>query len=199
MKITKITCPYCGANVNLDPYNRIDYCTFCGAKLMLEDDGKTFTYNYNKTYRKIDEAEIKKYETEIEMARLSHEHEKDNDKQFFAIIIGMFVFSLIMYATIYGISSFSSWSNRKTAEKNYKQGLIQVGDAEDFKGKKYKGVVKKFKAYGFKHVKAVNLDDSYFVVNVLNHVSRVSIDGVDNFTKGDYFDPKTAKVIIEYH
>ena len=55
-RITAMVCPNCNGNLDLHEGQKYSYCPYCGVKLMI-DNGEEI-HQYNKTYRKIDEAEI---------------------------------------------------------------------------------------------------------------------------------------------
>ena len=60
MKTVKLTCQNCGAN--LDVKDNIAFCSYCGAKLIIDDENRTTTHNYNYTHIKRDEARIRENE-----------------------------------------------------------------------------------------------------------------------------------------
>ena len=62
MKTVKLTCQNCGAN--LDVKGNIAFCSYCGAKLVMDDENRTTTHNYhyNYTHTKRDEARIRENE-----------------------------------------------------------------------------------------------------------------------------------------
>ena len=48
MKICRMDCPYCGANIEADVENRkIVYCTYCGKQIRIENDSNNITINQN--------------------------------------------------------------------------------------------------------------------------------------------------------
>ena len=75
-KIIKLSCTSCGANLTIDEERKYFYCQYCGAKLVLDNDNE-------KIYIHIDEADIKRAETEqlvklkeLEIAEKRHEENK---------------------------------------------------------------------------------------------------------------------------
>ncbi|MBR4446091.1 MAG: TM2 domain-containing protein [Solobacterium sp.] len=73
MKLIKMTCPSCGANLELQTDNAVAFCQYCGAKLMLDDE----SVNVNITNRFVDEAQIKALD--LEKQRFETEQEKYKD------------------------------------------------------------------------------------------------------------------------
>ncbi len=69
MKLISLQCKNCGAQLQVDPERKQVFCTYCGAKLLLDDD------NINITNRFVDEARLK--EAEIRLRELEYEHERE--------------------------------------------------------------------------------------------------------------------------
>ena len=55
MRISRIDCPYCGANIDIDNERvrekniKIIHCTYCGKQIMVESDDTTAKKNINIT------------------------------------------------------------------------------------------------------------------------------------------------------
>lgn len=80
------------------------------------------------------------------------------------------------------------------------QNGISAGRSEaDFKGTDYRNAVRLLKEAGFTNITAAPVYDIVFGVLVKEgEVSKVTIDGQDDYTAGDLFDPG-APVIVSYH
>lgn len=61
IKAVSIKCPESGANLNIEEGHKQLFCKYCGAKIILENDNEYI-------YRHIDEAEVKRAETERMLA-----------------------------------------------------------------------------------------------------------------------------------
>ena len=72
MKITSLKCPECNGILNVDKNLQQCYCTYCGAKIVLQDE-----YHHTKTY--IDQARIK--EAEVEQIRVEHEYSEKEERR----------------------------------------------------------------------------------------------------------------------
>ena len=57
IRFTAVKCPECGAELNIEEGRKQAYCTYCGTKILINNDNEHI-------YRTIDEAEIKKAEAE---------------------------------------------------------------------------------------------------------------------------------------
>ena len=69
MKLIKLTCSNCGAQLELDADRRQAFCTYCGEKLLLDDE------SIHITNRIIDEARLK--EAEVRLRELEYAHERE--------------------------------------------------------------------------------------------------------------------------
>lgn len=69
MRLIKMTCPNCGAALELDAERTQAFCTYCGNKLYIEDD------SIKITNRIIDEARLK--EAEVRLKELEYQHERE--------------------------------------------------------------------------------------------------------------------------
>lgn len=78
MKTVKLTCHNCGAN--LDVKENIAFCSYCGAKLIIDDENRTITHNYNYTHTKRDEARIRENERK-EKVRLQELENEEKQKK----------------------------------------------------------------------------------------------------------------------
>jgi len=74
--LIKLKCTSCGANLSIEEKREILFCQYCGAKLILDNENKYI-------YRHIDEADIKRAETEqivklkeLEIEEKRHEENK---------------------------------------------------------------------------------------------------------------------------
>ena len=78
MKITSLKCPECNGILHVDKDLQQCYCTYCGAKIVLQDE-----YHHTKTY--IDKARIK--EAEVEQIRVEHEYSEKEKRRKVKILI----------------------------------------------------------------------------------------------------------------
>ena len=75
-KLVMLKCPRCGADISIKEGTKQGFCTYCGAKLYLDT-------NNEYVIRHVDEAEVKRAETEriIRMEQLSAEDEEWEEKK----------------------------------------------------------------------------------------------------------------------
>ena len=57
VKLIAVKCPECGATLNIEENRAQAFCTYCGAKVMIQNENE-------KIYRRIDEAKMKQAETD---------------------------------------------------------------------------------------------------------------------------------------
>jgi DNA-directed RNA polymerase subunit RPC12/RpoP len=61
-KLISVKCPECGASLDVEPERKQLYCSYCGSKILIDND-------HEYIYRHIDEAEIKRIEYEREKSQ----------------------------------------------------------------------------------------------------------------------------------
>ena len=126
MRLIKMTCPNCGAELELDAERTQAFCTYCGNKLYIEDD------SIKITNRIIDEARLK--EAEVRLRELEYQHEREireetirkEQKRSFWISVVVFLIALLITLSVDRLRPFSVvviiagcvlLSSRKTDEK----------------------------------------------------------------------------------
>ncbi len=96
MKLINLRCSNCGANLEIDPNRQQVFCTYCGAKLLVDDE------SINITNRIVDEARLK--EAEIRLKELEYAHERElkeekllsEQKKVYRIAIIVYILALII-------------------------------------------------------------------------------------------------------
>ena len=126
MRLIKMTCPNCGAELELDAERTQAFCTYCGNKLYIEDD------SIRITNRIIDEARLK--EAEVRLKELEYQHEREireetirkEQKKSFRISVVVFLVVLLISISVERLRPLSIiviivgivlLSSRKTDEK----------------------------------------------------------------------------------
>ena len=69
MKLINLRCSNCGADLQVDPDRKQVFCSYCGTKLLVDDE------TINITNRFVDEARLK--EAEVRLKELEYEHERE--------------------------------------------------------------------------------------------------------------------------
>ena len=69
MKLINLRCKNCGAELQLDAEKKQAFCSYCGTRLLLDDE------SINITNRFVDEARVK--EAEVRLKELEYEHERE--------------------------------------------------------------------------------------------------------------------------
>ena len=75
-KIIQLKCANCGADLKIEEKREVIYCQYCGTKMLLDDENE-------HTYRYIDEAEIKRAETEqmVKLKELELKEKRQEEKE----------------------------------------------------------------------------------------------------------------------
>ena len=59
MKLIAVKCPQCDATIDIDENRKSCFCSFCGAKILIDDGSRTYTHVFiDKTKEK--ELELEK-------------------------------------------------------------------------------------------------------------------------------------------
>lgn len=70
VKMIPLTCPSCGATLEVRNDTKTCFCTYCGTKLLIDDGSKTVTINknvnINNTNTYVDQAELEKIKLQQE-------------------------------------------------------------------------------------------------------------------------------------
>lgn len=207
-------CPACGAEINVESGREFSFCTYCGSKILMNNDNEHI-------YRNIDEARIKETETErmIRLRELELE-EKENSRgrksSFIAYgialafaAIGALIclaepaagfWGIIIGAYIALFTLIKSDEKKKNKKKYVNSNEVAITEAmECCSDKNFNSVVMLFRGAGFANVTAIPLNDlSVFNQKKNGQVEEVTINGNDEFEEGDIF-PKNSNVLITYH
>lgn len=196
MKMVELVCQNCGAN--LDVNDNMAFCSYCGAKLVLDDGNRTITHNYNYTYTNIDETSIHENEQKSNLRLQELKYKAQKEKR--DVWIGLIGFMVLLLIPLFifvglGISDYASEEKKAKAEA---EGMISAGFHGDYEDEDYEAVVKQFEEMGFENIVIIDLDDSGLKLWENGKVESISIDGDSSFDSDDYFYPDD-KVIIKYH
>ena len=90
MKLLSLKCPSCGGSLSVEEGREFTFCQFCGTKILLTDENKF-------TYRHIDDADIKRAETEriVQLKELELEKDKRSNRKI--LIFGWAVLSVLLF------------------------------------------------------------------------------------------------------
>lgn len=193
MKLKSISCPTCGAGINIDIKGRNTiFCPYCGGQILIDDD-ITITHNININSRQINDAAIEKER------RIDRQNEREHEET--KLALRMMPFLLLASFVLVGILMAWNYSINISEKKAISEGKIQVGissyDIKEDKTK-YQGIVSQFEAAGFSNITTIDLDDAGIFTNREDTIESVSIDGDTSFSSEDYYAPD-AKIIISYH
>lgn len=189
MKLEKLTCPACGAGIDMDIKGRSSvFCPFCGSQFTIDDGTKTTNKNININKKYTNDAAVEKER------RKDRENERKH-KEYKWTMIGLVIFLVLDFGLLYFMGAKEEWDAKKSIEA----GKIQIGiSASDMEGKKYQGIIEQLEESGFVNIKTIDMDDAGLFANKSDTIESVTIDGDSSFSSSDYFDPN-SKIIISYH
>ena len=75
IKLISVKCPDCGPRLDIEEGRKMAFCSYCGAKILIRDDNEI-------TFREVNEAELKKAETEriIQLKKFEYAEKQRADK-----------------------------------------------------------------------------------------------------------------------
>lgn len=100
MKLIAVKCPQCDATIDIDENRKSCFCSYCGAKIIIDDGSRTYTHVFiDKTREKEIELEKLKLAKEEENRRLRIEAENRRNKQI--MICKMIPWISLVFAIIF--------------------------------------------------------------------------------------------------
>lgn len=215
VKFVSIKCPECGASLDVEEGRQQIFCSYCGSKIMIQNDNEYI-------YRHIDEAGIKHAETEqmvklkqmemLEKKRVSRE--KVNALKIkISIVLGIIALftlgigftgnavGLLMVGVFALLIIFYMWimSDEDKEEEVDFGDKVKVPSLSDFEKQSYVAIEAKFRSAGFLNIKCVPLNDLKMgLLKKPNMVESITINGHNTTSSGKKYPPD-ATVIITYH
>ena len=187
IKLITVRCPQCGSMLNVDKDRKMFYCSYCGAKVILEDD-------HEYTYRTIDEAKIKQAETDqmvelkkMEMIEKKQAAREKSKKQRIKIALclaaagsiclvlgfllgdasgnpdsGLYMISFVGFFLLLG-AVYTAFCSDDSNDDDLDLGdTIKVpSGADDCEGKNYQAIETLFKSAGFSNIACVPLNVNF--------------------------------------
>ncbi|SCY47492.1 hypothetical protein SAMN02910370_02720 [Lachnospiraceae bacterium XPB1003] len=189
MRLEQLTCPSCGASIQLDLNGKkMFFCPYCGNQFAVDNGDRVYTKNINIHKRYTNDADVEKWIVKDRENEREHKLEK-------GIWIGIAVF-LAYYFISTGVLI---WKDDDEEKESINAGMIQVGQSyNDLEGKKYQAVEAILDSAGFTNITTIDLDDAGWFKNKADTVESVTIGGDSYFSSSDYFYPD-EKIIISYH
>ena len=89
MKLIKLTCPFCNANLELEQERKSYYCSYCGKKILLDDEVTRYEFI------SIDESRIAEANAE-EAIRLKELQLEEKKMKYHIILVLAWAFSLLI-------------------------------------------------------------------------------------------------------
>lgn len=213
--VNTIKCPECGADLEYEEGREKMFCSFCGAQIVITNDNE-------KIFRHIDEAAIKREETD-RMVRLKQEEraaykqssiEKRNNLKIKALIglgIGTALCMLIGFVFDGGYAfDFLGWGGLLVIMMIFVNGGLHSEDNDDgkvgipeaikqYKKEDYQTIEREFRTAGFMKVECIPVEGAGLLKKA-DRVESITINGLDIDTLGDKtrFFPET-EVKISYY
>lgn len=213
--LIELKCPSCGANLSIEQEREFAYCQYCGTRILINDNSKF-------VYRHIDDADIKRAETErlVQLKEIELEEKKHGGRK---VLIVLWVASLVILflggiiLKSFGISAGSyailiglivgmwgiGWlfNNNKNDKRktNTRSGITITSAVADAQGQNYEALVSILKGLGFSNITCIPMNDlNIFKKSRNGQVESIVIDGDDDINEGDVFSADSS-ITITYH
>lgn len=216
-KFVSVKCPECNAALDIEEGRNQCFCSYCGAKIRIENENEFI-------YRNIDEAKVKQIEAdqllrlrEMELDEREKERTRKSKKVAYFVAAILFVAGIValsietgfvgLFLIIGGalIAEFTFLGVNNSGKKEKKRRILAAEEVQisekmcSCKGQNYNSVAALYRSAGFEQITAIPLCDlNMFSSKKNGQVEEVAIDGDNDFDEGDIFR-KTDKVTITYH
>lgn len=226
VKLVSVKCPECGATLDIEEDRRQAFCTYCGAKVILQNENEHI-------YRHIDEAEVKQAETEriIRLKKMEFAEKRLSDYRrmrslkikvaLISGILGILAIPIGMVAgeatgdpnsSLYMISAsgyfflFFALVVALTLTNNDEDDIMDLSEKakvpssiRDYEKLSYIAVEAMLKGAGFTNVESIPLNDlTTGLIKKPGSVDSIVINNKKITNGGDRFS-KDARVVISYH
>lgn len=216
-----IKCPGCGAAVELDERRGQGVCSYCGAKVFVDDDDARILQHVDEVERKHAEAELKRAETEqlilkkkMEMAEQKKAAKKR--KTIFKVILSLVLVLIGGFMLLFGYATDSEnlpiyalvllfiisciWMNNDNDDDDIDIGdLIKFPSLPSLEETSYTVIESKLRATGFTNISCIPLGDlTIGLFTKPNTVESLTIKGKE-YTSGRRKYPPDVPIVISYH
>lgn len=177
VKFISVKCPECGANLPIGEGREKMFCSYCGTQIIMTNENE-------HTYRHVDEADVKRAETEqlvylkeLELEEKENERSRKSRRTAFAVagglaiigalseivvpenLLGMGAIVVAMWVALFAIISKEDQKKKKTRRVISPNEVKITENMCCCQGKNFIGVVAQFHSAGFSDVQAVPLCD----------------------------------------
>ena len=226
IKFISAKCPDCGATLEIEEGRKQIFCSYCGAKVMLQNDNEYI-------YRHIDEASVKQAEADrmirLRELELEEEQAKRNDKLRntlmkiwipISVIIAVLGIGIMFFGgdmgPIYGfdflgfvggpiIGGGATLIFKVLPEREANNALLRSGgirlpkDIFPYSEKNYESIRSALNSVGFRNITCVNMHDlTLGLLQKPGKVESITINGENVTSGGKVYMPDVA-VTITYH
>lgn len=213
IRFVSIKCPECGASLDVEEGRQQIFCSYCGTKVMVQNDNEYI-------YRHIDEASIKQAEADkiVQLRKLEIIERKRAEaakvkrvKIIFSILMGILGIGLMIAGAgmggLVGLLVLEGvmfiWI---LSDKDKEDDELDFGDKvkvpsgiSGYESKSYSAIEAMFVSAGFTNVRCVPLNDlTMGLLKKPGMVQSITIRGKEITSGGKKFSPD-APVVISYH
>lgn len=215
--VKTIKCPQCGGNVMFEEGHDKLFCSYCGANIIITNENEHI-------YRHINEADIKRAETERIQTMANIESDKSSKTIKIAklvavgilIIVGIVLMiigsigkdgpTMLALVGMYpllgaGFIGMSIPKDKSKKSQHLPNGIEISESIANFYGGSYEALEALLRSRGFTNITCIPLNDINafnFIQHPKGQVNTLSINGNEHVEEGDIF-PRDATIVITYH
>ena len=218
-QLISVKCPECGQTLTIEENRTQAFCTYCGARVLISNENEF-------VFRQVDEADIRKAETEriirlreLEIAEKNNRFRKILSTVWLIVTLILLVIAVVLMLSpgdhgfqflfyvcvpIIGGGAYLifKWLPEKENEKIIvRHGGIRFPDGlSPFSEKRYTAVRETLWSAGFQNVVCINLHDLNLLTAMVNSdkIEKITVDGNTITSGGKYYMPDVP-IVITYH
>ena len=219
INLIKLQCPNCNANLEVKDDTKQCFCTYCGTKILLQNDNEYYIHH-------IDEARIKEAEVQHEIARMQFQEQQIRREQeaeanieakkrirkkrisaFFIALVSGFILTglsgspiMFLIALAVGIKFMvkdipEKEQDKALAERGYARFPKSLGNIND---RTYSVLLSELETVGFTNITCENLHDVKFGMHKNEgKVEKILLNN-GNPSRGKLY-PQDVPILIVYH
>ena len=213
IRFVSIKCPECGASLDVEEGRQQIFCSYCGTKVMVQNDNEYI-------YRHIDEASIKQAEADkiVQLRKLEIIERKRAEaakvkrvKIIVSILVGIIGIGLMIAGAGMGglvgllvlegvmVIWILSDKDKEDDELDFGDKVKVPSGISGYESKSYSAIEAMFVSAGFTNVRCVPLNDlTMGLLKKPGMVQSITIRGKEITSGGKKFSPD-APVVISYH
>lgn len=159
MKLEKLSCPSCGAGIDMDIKGRKTlFCPFCGNQFSIDDGSRTITNNINISAKQTHDIHLSARYTDDAAVEKERRKSKENEQLVLLIAVVM-IGTIILFIITFAFIAFLTKNGFGPNKRSESEELMQVGMFSDVeKGNYYYVPTTKYNTKQLSQVVIIDMD-----------------------------------------